>query len=98
MRTIELPKTGKYAEPRYRIRCRTEECSALVELYRSELQLYQDMNGGLYYRFTCPHCQTLVHVLESTLTKFQVPDDEETSSLIEQANELVKEMKRLMRW
>ena len=96
MRIIEPPKTQKKAERLYRIRCRTEDCSVLVELYRSELQIGNDWNGGVYYCFTCPHCQTKVSIASGSITKYIVPEDAEKSSLIEKALELVEKMQRLM--
>lgn len=82
MRTIEQPQTPQESGPAYRIRCRKVGCSALVEVRRSELQFWHDWLGANYYSFTCPHCQSKLSIAQGVLTKFQVPDEAEKSSLV----------------
>jgi len=94
MRTIEEPLAPEEETRSYHIRCQTPKCAALLEVHHSELKFFRDWRDGDYFHFRCPHCGRSTNINADVLPSFIYPV--EKSSLIEEADELVQEMNRLM--
>jgi len=97
MRTIQEPKARHIDGPLYWIRCRNNDCAAVLEMDRSELTKWDDWNGTAFLQFGCPHCRVETAVFADRLSYFQVPDAAEKSALIDKAEKLTEDMKGLMK-
>lgn len=67
MKTVVLPKRERL----YHLKCSNNDCEAVMECKKAELQFVHDQRDGNAYVLKCPHCKetTWFSDIEKYVTK-----------------------------